>query len=225
MRQSFDFGSPTLSPIGVLGLQSNQLYSGNDGYTDTIAVQWDAQWTDSFFTSVEYQHQQIKDLNLGYPITSPFVPYLPGGISISDGRLDRLSATANVALSYGFGISTTVAYAHSKNEDASNIGFGEALPYVPERSAQLAVTWVNEANVKATLAANYIGTREGQLGPFTTLKLDDYWTLDANMIWEPLDKRFALEASAFNLLDEDFEVAPGVPGWGRAVKGSLKIRF
>ncbi|QRM47268.1 tetratricopeptide repeat protein (plasmid) [Rhizobium sp. BG4] len=225
MRQSFDLGSPTLSPIGVLGLQSNQLYSGNDGYTDTIAVQWDAQWTDSFFTSVEYQHQQIKDLNLGYPITSPFVPYLPGGISISDGRLDRLSATANVALSYGFGISATVAYAHSKNEDASNIGFGEALPYVPERSAQLAVTWVNEANVKATLAANYIGTREGQLGPFTTVKLDDYWTLDANMIWEPLDKRFALEASAFNLLDEDFEVAPGVPGWGRAVKGSLKIRF
>jgi len=100
------------------------------------------------------------------------------------------------------------------------------MPAGTWREAQaLAVTWVNEANVKATLAANYIGTREGQLGPFTTLKLDDYWTLDANMIWEPLDKRFALEASAFNLLDEDFEVAPGVPGWGRAVKGSLKIRF
>ena len=123
------------------------------------------------------------------------------------------------------GVSATVAYSHSKNEDTGSAGFGDALPYIPERSGQLALTWVNEANVKATVAANYIGERQGDGGLGGADRLDDYWTLDANMIWEPLDKRFALEASAFNLLDEDFEVAPGVPGWGRAVKGSLKIRF
>jgi len=225
MRQSYDLGSPTLSPIGVVGIQSNQPYSGIDGYSDTIALQWDAQWTDRLFTSVEYQHQEIRDLDLAYPVTGPFIPYLPGGLSISRANIDRVSATANVALAYGFGISATAAYSHSRNEDAGSSGFGGALPYIPEKSGQLALTWVNEANVKATLAANYTGERQGDGGLGGSDRLDDYWTLDANLIWEPLDKRFALEASAFNLLDEDFEVAPGVPGWGRAVKGSLKIRF
>lgn len=225
MRQSYDMGSPTLSPIGVVGIQPNQPYSGIDGYTDTIALQWDAQWTERLFTSIEYQHQEIRDLDLAYPVGGPFLPYLPGGLTISKANVDRVSATANVALLYGFGVSATVAYSHSKNEDAGSIGFDEALPYIPERSGQLALTWVNEANVKATLAANYTGERQGDGGILGPEVLDDYWTLDANLIWEPIDKRFALEASAFNLLDEDFEVAPGVPGWGRAVKGSLKIRF
>ncbi|MDM9623927.1 FecR domain-containing protein [Rhizobium sp. S96] len=224
MRQSFDFGSPTLSPIGVLGIQSIQPFVGIEGYTDTIALQWDAQWTESLFTSVDYQHQEIRNLNLAYPTTAPFLVF-PFGISIDDGRLDRVSATANVALGYGFGISATAAYANSKNNDASSPGFGGPLPFVPDKFGQLAVTWVNEANVKVTVAANYIGERQGDDGTLGSVRLGDYWTLDANMIWEPLDKRFALEAAAFNLLDEDFEVAPGVPGWGRAVKGTFKVRF
>ena len=56
-------------------------------------------------------------------------------------------------------------------------------------------------------------------------ELDDYWTLDANLEWEPLDKRFAVEFAAYNLLDKPFEVAPSVPGWGRTYMGSLKVRF
>ncbi|MEZ2126383.1 MULTISPECIES: FecR domain-containing protein [unclassified Sinorhizobium] len=221
MRQGFDFGSPTLSPIGILGIQPNQAFVGIDGYTDTIALQWDAQWTERFFTSVDYQHQEIHDLDLAYPATVPFIAF-PFGINIKDGRIDRVSTTANVAVGYGFGLSGTLAYAASKDEDPASPGFGNSLPFVPEKSGQLAVTWVNEANVKVTVAANYIGERDG--GAFG-LRLDDYWTLDASLVWEPFDKRFALEMAAFNLLDEDFEVAPGVPGWGRTVKGIFKVRF
>ncbi|TCU12906.1 FecR domain-containing protein [Rhizobium sullae] len=225
MRQSFDFGTPTLSPIGVLGLQPNQSFIGIDGYADTIALQWDAQWTDRLFTSVDYQHQEIRDLSLAYPTIAPFVFPLPLGVDIEDGRIDRVSATANVALEYGFGVSATAAYADSKNNDPASVGFGRSLPYVPDQSGQFAITWVNEANIKVTVAANYIGEREGNDPLLGSVRLDDYWTLDANLIWEPLDKRFALEAAAFNLLDEDFEVSPGVPGWGRAVKATLKVRF
>ncbi|NLS04981.1 tetratricopeptide repeat protein [Rhizobium sp. P32RR-XVIII] len=227
LRQSFDFGSPTLSPIGILGLQSNVPFIGIDGYTDTIALQWDAQWTDYLFTTVDYQHQEIRDLNLAYPTGAPFIfPFaFSTGTNIDDGRIDRVSATTNIALGHGFGVSATVAYADSKDNDPTSPTFGGSLPYVPEKSGQLAVTWVNEANVKATLAANYIGERDGIDPLLDSVRLDDYWTLDANLIWEPLDKRFALEAAAFNLLDDDFEVAPGVPGWGRAVKASLKVRF
>ncbi|MBY5755847.1 tetratricopeptide repeat protein [Rhizobium leguminosarum] len=219
MRQSLDTGVPTLAPVGILGLQPNQFSVGIEGYSDTVALQWDAEWTDRFFTSVEYQHQELHDFSIDFPLISlPAADSLP----LSRGSVDRAAVTANVALGYGFGLSATYAYMESENKDPLEPNYGGSLPFIPKNSGQIALTWVNEAKVKATVAANYVGERDGDdLGT----KLDDYWSLDAHMIWEPLDKRIALEAAAYNLLDEDFEITPGVPGWGRAFKGTLKVRF
>ncbi|RXT23967.1 TonB-dependent receptor [Rhizobium leguminosarum] len=219
MRQSFDIGIPTLAPIGVLGLQANQFSANPQGYTDTVALQWDAEWTDRFFTSVEYQHQELHDFSIDFPMIS-----LPSDTSlpISRGSIDRAAVTANVVLGHGFGLSATYAYMDSENRDPLEPIYGGPLPFIPQNSGQIALTWVNEAKVKATVAANYIGERDGDR--FGT-KLDDYWSLDAHLVWEPFDKRIELEAAAYNLLDEDFEITPGVPGWGRAFKGTLKVRF
>ncbi|CCM78229.1 TPR repeat-containing protein [Rhizobium mesoamericanum STM3625] len=219
MRQSVETGVPTLAPIGIVGLQPNQIAVGLDGYVDTVALQWDSQWTDRFFTSMGYQHQELHDMTIGLPLTAlPAIDSLP----LERGSIERASITANVALGNGFGLSATYARMESENKDETSANFGGALPFIPRNSGQVALTWVNEAKVKATIAANYIGKRDGDdIGT----ELDDFWTLDANMIWEPFDKRFALEVAAFNLLDEDFEITPGVPGWGRAVKGTLKVRF
>ncbi|WP_064835180.1 FecR domain-containing protein [Rhizobium phaseoli] len=219
IRQSFDTGIPTLAPIGILGLQANQFSADPQGYTDTIALQWDAEWTDRFFTSVEYQHQELHDFSVDFPLIS-----LPSDTSlpISRGSIDRAAVTANVALGNGFGLSATYAYMDSENRDPLEPIYGGPLPFIPQNSGQIALTWVNEAKVKATIAANYIGERDGDR--FGT-KLDDYWSLDAHLVWEPFDKRIELEAAAYNLLDEDFEITPGVPGWGRAFKGTLKVRF
>ncbi|CAK08652.1 tetratricopeptide repeat protein [Rhizobium leguminosarum] len=219
MRQSFDIGIPTLAPIGVLGLQANQFSANPQGYTDTVALQWDAEWTDRFFTSVEYQHQELHDFAIDFPLIS-----LPSDTSlpISRGSIDRAAVTANVVLGHGFGLSATYAYMDSENRDPLEPIYGGPLPFIPQNSGQIALTWVNEAKVKATVAANYIGERDGDR--FGT-KLDDYWSLDAHLVWEPFDKRIELEAAAYNLLDEDFEITPGVPGWGRAFKGTLKVRF
>ncbi|MBB2690245.1 UNVERIFIED_ORG: tetratricopeptide (TPR) repeat protein [Rhizobium esperanzae] len=219
MRQSFDTTVPTLAPIGILGLQANQISADPEGYTDTVALQWDAEWTDRFFTSVEYQHQELHDFSVDFPLIS-----LPSDTSlpISRGSIDRAAVTANVALGYGFGLSATYAYMDSENRDPLEPIYGGPLPFIPQNSGQIALTWVNEAKVKATVAANYVGERDGDR--FGT-KLDDYWSLDAHLVWEPFDKRMELEAAAYNLLDEDFEITPGVPGWGRAFKGTLKVRF
>ncbi|MFS8147669.1 FecR domain-containing protein [Rhizobium sp. BR 249] len=219
MRQSVNTGVPTLAPIGILGLQPNQFSVGTEGYADTAALEWDAEWTDNFFTSVEYQHQELHDFSIDLPmIALPAVDSLP----LSRGSIDRAAVTANVVLGHGFGLSATYAYMESENKDPLEPNYGGSLPYIPKNSGQIALTWVNEAKVKATVAANYIGERDGDR--FGT-KLDDYWSLDAHLVWEPFDKRMELEAAAYNLLDEDFEITPGVPGWGRAFKGTLKVRF
>ncbi|WP_428426850.1 FecR domain-containing protein [Pararhizobium sp.] len=220
MRQSYDFGAPTLSPVGMVGIQPNQFGLSFDGYGDTLAFRWDAQWTDRLFTAVDYQHQELHGLSIAYPGTAP-IPLLPSSIDLSEGRIDRFGVTTNIALGNGFGLSASIAHTSSEDRDPLSFGFGDNLPFVPEKSAQIALTWVNEANIKATVAGNYTGQRDtGQ-----KYRLDGYWTLDADLSWESPDKRVELDFAAYNLLDEDFALTPLVPGWGRAFKGSLTVRF
>ncbi|MFC3163810.1 FecR domain-containing protein [Ciceribacter thiooxidans] len=214
LRQSLYVTTPTLSPVGVVGLQPNEISTGLGGYVDTVALRWDAEWTPDFFTAAEFQHQDVKDVQITIPFSAfPF--------SASEGRIDRGSLTANLLLGHGFGLSATAAYASSENEDPTSATYGEPLPFVPDWAGQVALTWVNEANVKATIAANYIGARDDENG----VELDDYWTLDANLIWEPFGKHMEIELAGYNLLGEDFEVASGAPGWGPTFKGSMKVRF
>lgn len=211
----------TLSPVGLLGLQSNQAPLEFGGYADTFAARWDAEWTDRFFTSLDFQHQDFHDLSIGIPATLET-------IDIERGRIDRIALSANARLGYGFGAAATVAYADSENRDPLSPGFGQALPYVPELSARLGLTYVHPSNLKVTLAQSYIGPR---LGNEAGTELGGYWTTDAFLTFEPFDKRFALELAAYNLFDQRFDIAadePGTtltPGWGRAFVGSLKIRF
>lgn len=215
MREGYNVSLPTLSPIGLVGLQSNQRPLAINGYSDTIAARWEAEWNDRLFTAVDFQHQNLRGLSIGVPLTVDT-------IDLTKGRVDRVSATANVALGHGFGFSATGVYADSENLDPTSAGFGQGLPYVPKKAAQVALTWVNDNNIKTTLAANYTGKRQGD---GAGNELDAYWTVDATLEWEPFDKRFAVNLAAYNIFDEQFEVTPRVPGWGRTYMGSLKVRF
>ncbi|APO67951.1 FecR family/TPR repeat domain-containing protein [Rhizobium gallicum] len=215
LRQGTNGTTPTLAPVGIVGLQPNTFGIDLSGYADTFTVRWDAEWNDWLFTAVDFQHQELRDLSIDNIIALE-------SFDTSKARADRASFTANIALGYGFGLAATYALSDSEDNDPSSGDYGQELPFLPKHSGQIALTWVNEANVKATLAANYVGERHGDQSDEI---LDDYWTLDANLVWEPLDKRFALEAAAYNLLDEDFEVASGFNGWGRVFKGTLEIRF
>lgn len=216
MRNSLDFSTPTLSPIGIVGLQQNQISVDPGGRVDTYALRWDAEWTRDFFTAVEFQHQDIRDPSISVPLQSI-------NLAIDKARIDRGSVTANLLLGHGFGLSSTVAYTDSY---ATSPGVNGTIPYLPKWAGQVALTWVSEANLRTTLAANYIGERQDT----TATRLGSYWSLDAGLTWEPFDSRIELELAAFNLLDEEFLIdrdALGnpVPGWGRSFKGTLKVRF
>lgn len=214
MRSSMDLTTPTLSPIGIVGIQPNAVSVGTEGYVDTYAFRWDAEWTPNFFTVLQYQHQEMDDARIPIPlISNPF--------TTTEGRLDRASLTANAVLGHGFGLSSTVAYTDSQDRSSGSPTSDGPLPFVPDWAGQVALTWVSQAHIKTTLAANYIGERVSEAG----VSLDDYWTLDADLVWEPFDKRFELELAAYNLLDEDIELNTDMPGWGRSFKGTFRVRF
>lgn len=214
LREGENFSAPTLAPIGVVGLQSNQIGLDDDGYIDTFAFRWDAQWSDRFFTAFDYQRQDAHKISLVQPLEVATLDF-------ERARIDRAALTGNLALGQGFGLSATYAHLDSKNLDPMSADYGNSLIFVPDQTGQIALTWVNPINVKATIAANYVGERQGGGG----VTLDDYWTLDASLQWEPFDKQIQLELSAYNLLDEDFELAPGIKGWGPTIKGTLSVRF
>jgi tetratricopeptide (TPR) repeat protein len=215
IRETNSINETTLAPVGISGIQPNQVPLDIGGVAETFAARWDAQWTHRLFTSLDYQRQNLQ----GLAITPPGVIE---SIDLSEGRIDRIAATANIHLGHGFGLFGTFAHIHSQNRDPASVGFGQALPFLPETSARVGMTWVNPANVKVTLAGTRIGPR---LGAETGPALASHWTLDASATWQPFDKRFELELSAFNLLGRSFEVAPATPGWGRSITGSLKVRF
>lgn len=219
MRDSLDFSTPTLAPIGVLGLQQNQVSVDPGGQVDTYALRWDAEWTPDFFTAVEYQHQDINDLIVAIPLQSQ-------NFTTGKARIDRGSLSANLLLGHGFGLTSTVAYTSSNDDDRASPSFNGPLPYIPKWAGQVALTWVSQENIRVTVAGNYVGEREDSNGA----KLGDHWSLDAGLTWEPFDKRFEMALAAYNLLDEDFTIdhdilGNPIPGWGRSFKGTLKVRF
>jgi tetratricopeptide (TPR) repeat protein len=205
----------TLAPVGVVGLQANQVPLQIGGQAESFMARWDAQWSDRFFTSLDYQHQNLTGLSVTIPGSLET-------IDIGAGRLDRVSATGNLRLGGGFGAFATVVWSDSENEDPFSNAFGQPLPYVPDLAGRFGITWVNPANIKVTAAATYVGERNGNaLGD----RIGGYWTADAFLTWEPLDKRFQLELAAYNIFDEKFLVAAESPGWGRTFVGSFKVRF
>ncbi len=217
-RESEALTSTTLAPVTVVGLQPNAAPLDVGGYVDTFAARWDAEWTHRFFTSVDYQHQDFYGLSI--PVPGSLFP-IGTADGYQNGRIDRVAATANVHLGHGFGLFGTAAWSDSENRTPGAF-FASALPFVPELSGRTGVTFVHPSNLKVTLSATYVGER---VGDAVGTVLNDYWTADANLTWEPLDKRFALELAGYNLFDENFDVATATPGWGRSFVGTFKVRF
>ena len=50
-------------------------------------------------------------------------------------------------------------------------------------------------------------------------------TANATVSWETPDRHLALELSAYNIFDTEFDIAVDTPGWGRTVVGSVSVRF
>lgn len=208
-------GDTTLAPIGILALQPSRMPLDPGGRSRTAILRWDAEWSDRLFTSVDVQRQHFTNISVPVPTGLDW-------IDVADGRLDRLAATVNYKLPQGLGLFASVARYDSKSRDRASTTYGDSLPFVPDSAARLGVTWVHPSNIRATLSADWIGPR---VGDETGGRVDGTWTTNLAAVWESPRQRFLGELNVWNLLDEPFEVAPGIKGHGRTIEALLKIRF
>jgi tetratricopeptide (TPR) repeat protein len=214
-REDTQFASAyTLSPISTLGLQPLDLPLAIGGVTRTAGAQWDAECSERLFTSVSYQHQTLDGISLD-------IPKLLGTFDTTDGVIDRVSASANIWISGGFGAFGNVAWNWTKDE-TPGAAPDQALPLVPDYLAQVGVTYVSPWRFKVTVAQSFVGERLASplAGP-----LEPYTTTDAAFNWKSGSGSLEFDLKLLNIFDNDFELANFVPGPGRTISGRLRARF
>jgi tetratricopeptide (TPR) repeat protein len=189
----------SLAPIATAGLVPFATPTAEGGMIETVAVRWDAEWTERFFTSFEYQHQDIDDYSVAVTDSSLALTLIGSQLVATKGELDMASVSANVWISEQFGAFARGTLADSENEDT-----GFDLPLVPDWTASFGITWVHPEQIRVSLVENLIGNRDGNLAG-STLYTDA--TTDLFVTWEPLDRHIALGASVQNIFDQSVDLA------------------
>jgi outer membrane receptor protein involved in Fe transport len=188
------------------------------GQVDTVALRWDAEWSERLFTALEYNHQRMDDVSVEVPASLL-------SVDVDKATVDRIAFTANYWVGHGIGTFATVAWSQS-DASGDDLDAGSSLPFLPDWYARAGFTYVHPSRLRATVQATYVGERDGTIGAgVEPVELDDFVTLDAVANWETPDRRFVLNLGVYNILDEDFDVAPGTPGWGRTFAGTAAVRF
>ncbi|WP_245424317.1 FecR domain-containing protein [Sinorhizobium sp. BJ1] len=212
----------TLSPVTTVGLAPLQLSLYSSGQTRTAAVRWDAEWSERFFTAVEYQHQRFNGLTLEpEDLMTTFIT--------SDGEIERLNFSANYWVGDGLGVFGSLTL----NETKDNTPFWNSdyrVPLVPDYVAQVGLTYVHPSRVAVTVAETFVGPRVGSQyydeddNPVAP-ELEAYKTTDAAISWKSASGHLEFGAQVLNLFDTEIDMAEGLPSPGRTIRATVRARF
>lgn len=214
----------TLSPISTVGLSPLELPLFTQGQTRTAAARWDAEWSERFFTTAEYQHQEFRKLSASYDA-------MVLGVQTRAGTIDRLNFGANYWLGGGFG--TFASLTLNESRDTRGFWAGNDVPLVPDYVAQVGLKYVHPSRVTATVVQNFVGHRLGGqdfkvangVAKPVLRGLDDYTTTDAAVTWSSPNGNLDFTFAVTNIFDARVESAFDVPTPGRMVRASLVAKF
>jgi tetratricopeptide (TPR) repeat protein len=205
----------TLAPVATVGLVADIAPVAIGGRSRIYAARWDREWNKRLFTTLELRRQDIEGFSMSIADSRD-------SLSAARGRIDQASLTVNLWIEGGLGLfgSATI----NDSEDRSDGGeSGQDLALIPDQRYRAGLTWIHPAQIRLTLSTEYVGQRWP--GASGLEMLDNYQTVDFTASWQPLDRHLELGLSAANLLDEDYEVASGMPGAGRLLSATAKWRF
>ena len=209
----------SLAPVATVGLAVSDLLPLIGGETVRDAqLRWDAEWQPWLYSFVRMEHQDIDAFSRSFPFTA----FSNTGFSVDGGRAQRLTAGVNLWFLDRFGLLLRYAQVWSEST-AGDVNDGKDLPLLPDGSADIALAWVHPLQIRLSASLSYVGTRWGDVA--NTLELDEYLTAAASVNWQPMRRHWSLTLAGSNLLDEDIDLAPGIPSPGRSVSFSTEYRF
>jgi outer membrane receptor protein involved in Fe transport len=158
-------------------------------------------------------------------VASPFVAHIPDcdlglcSLTYFNPDVDRLTVSANAWIRGGFGLAANYARTWSHMPGS---GADDDVPFLPRHSARVGLVWQNPSRVTARLSATYTGSRRSDQ---LDTRLDGFVSADLGVEWETLDRRLLVSAAVSNLLDKQYDIVSGVPGFGRTANLSATLRF
>ncbi|WP_439614874.1 TonB-dependent receptor domain-containing protein [Shinella sp.] len=212
----------TLSPVSTVGLVPLQLPSFYQGQARTAAVRWDAEWSERFFTSLEYQNLHFDSVSIG-------IPGFFNWFETSQGEIDRISLSANYWVGNGLGIFGSFTW--NENKDTTpGIGSDTTLPLVPDYVGQVGFTYVHPSRFTLSVAQTFVGERLGgqirdEAGNLHLFDLDSYSTTDAAVTWKSESGHLEVALQLLNAFDTDIDMAFDTPAPGRTFLATMKARF
>ncbi len=236
----FDF---SFRPVAVVGLQPNTAPNFRLSRSDSTIVRWDAEWSNRFFTSVEFQTQEHESVRY-------FIPDLPIDVFGNPVTIDRVNIEANYWMGHNIGLRASYAYTNSNiagmfitgananqaigpafgcsTDDGpfSNLcrfEQGDQLPFVPGHFARGSVIWSLPAptRLRLSLAGSYIGDQTGDLGT----AVDDALIFDLRINWQALDRRVIFDLALLNLFDAQYDSTTAVAAPRFTVLAGVGFRF
>lgn len=106
-----------------------------------------------------------------------------------------------------------LGYANTRSENTSLQYSGKLLPYLPQHRATLGLTWAGERRM--LLSAQTVWRSERYADEANMSPLVSGWDMTLRVHWEAMDKHWAVDAYATNLLKPDVERVFGVNLVGR----------
>ena len=205
----------TLAPVATAGLTVNDLLPLDIGQTvrDT-QLRWDAEWGKRLYTVVLAEHQDSD----GY---SRFFEFSSQGLTVAGGRATQLVLGSNLWFAERFG--AFGRYTRIWSENTAGEDRGRDLPLLADDSASLGLSWVHPRQIRVSGAVSYSGKRWGDVA--NTRELDDFITTTLFANWQPGRRHWSFTLAAENLLDERFELAPGLPSPGASISLAAEYRL
>ncbi|MCR6500722.1 TonB-dependent receptor [Shinella sp. CPCC 101442] len=212
----------TLSPVSTVGLVPLSIPLFIQGEKDTTMVRWDAEWSDRFFTSLDYQHVTFDGSSIG-------APGFASAFETATGEIDRVNVSANYWVGEGLGLFGSFTWYDSK--DTTFLTGGDLpVPLVPDYVGQVGFTYVHPSRITFSLAQTFVGERTGvqgydlDSGPFV-IDIDSYTTTDAALTWKSQTGHLELGLTLLNIFDNHVDMAFDVPGPRRSFLATLKANF
>ena len=201
----------TLSPLYTIGLKGSLIPAVDRSAIRSNVFRWDAEWSNKFFTSVEYQDQNFDEVSYATPDRDALV-------FAFDGSINQVSVNANFLPGGNWAVFGNYTYADTIGRVSQ---IRQHLPFVPDTTGNIGISWTHPKRISARLKGTYIGNSvDTQNRP-----LKSHFNLDALLKWEPFDKRMELQFGVLNILSAKYETRVGVPAPGTTVFTSGKIRF